>query len=97
MPTENQFFKVNVKKVKEGHFYGWSKAELLVWMVLKAHEDYYSHDAFPGYKTIRKLTGLSPNQISTALNKLEENNIIERTSGRDTKTVNYYTIIDIDE
>jgi hypothetical protein len=92
--TKNQFFKVYLLDVQSGRFSGWSKAELLTWISLKAHEDFGLHVSFPGYKTIQRETGLSSSQIRKAILKLQEKGVVNYESGASAKKVNFYEFPD---
>jgi CTP-dependent riboflavin kinase len=83
-----QYFKVYYDEVDCLQFRSWSKAELLVWIALKRHEN-KDHKCWPGYRKIQSYTGLSSRSIAKAIEKLEWRGAITKTKlGRG----NYYEI-----
>lgn len=75
MAGKKQFFKVSCEAVVNGYFYGWTKAEVLVWLVLKKHEN-MDGECYPGLHLIRAYTGLSSQGARDGIEGLKARGII---------------------
>lgn len=90
MAGKKRFFRVFTDDVDSGAFAGWTKGELLVWLVLKRHEDKDGR-CYPGFSRIQQLTGLQPRHIDTAIRRLEQRGVL--VVSRSGRTVNQYLLL----
>lgn len=91
MERERPFFKVYTDDVKGRRFLGWSKGAVFVWLVLKAHENHDTHEAWPSYETISEFTGLADTTISRAIRELVKQGAIRvKKVGRRVKNNEYF-------
>ncbi len=71
MADRKGFLKLERSPIIQGAYKQWTRADLLVFLVLKAHADSEGY-CFPGFRRIMDATGLTRNAISTAIKRLEE-------------------------
>jgi hypothetical protein len=87
---KKQFFKVDCADVVGGYFRNWTKAELLVWLVLRKHED-KNGECYPGLRTIMEQTGLSSQAARDGIKGLQNRMVI--TVAKAHRKVNRYRFL----
>lgn len=94
-PKARQFYKTYLDAVKAGYYKGWSKAELLVWKSLNAHEHRKTKRCDPSYEVIHNETGLTREHIYSGLQKLQKRGAlkIEKVDRPQGGKRNVYTLI----
>ena len=75
-PKTEQFLMLKRKWIERELKY-FTPAMLMVWIVLKTHENIHTHLCFPSKNTIAKMTGLSVSTVKRALASLEGSFVIE--------------------
>jgi DNA-binding MarR family transcriptional regulator len=97
MSGKRRFFRIWHEDVDAGYFAGWSKGELLVWLVLRRRAD-ANGNCYPGYSDIVEKTGLSRDCIQRAIKQLEARGLVGVHRARKSdkqKEVNRYTLLDL--
>ncbi|BET60300.1 helix-turn-helix domain-containing protein [Geobacter sp. 60473] len=87
--AETTWFHIFRTMIDSGDAAKMGGTTFLVYAVIKAHANYHTGCAFPAIETIAKKAGISPDQVTRCVKKLEElNYIAKEKKGRQ----NIYTL-----